>query len=355
MNGDQTDIYVFTGIVIILSIVFNGGIILHTAYNWKKLLFQEVLMLSLFCANFFQALFGYTLPIYVLLAEKSRSLSSQSHCMFNGYSMLSFAMISIFMITIMIGHRYYLIMKPFQAKMIKSRRFIALAISSIAWILGFLCALPPLISKTVAFQSLQHGHYCGLDWTNGSIENSFYIGFLIVLAYFFPISLYLYTYINGAHNLQISITSDRVHRSTKKYHVITILMLFFFLASWTPYSFAGFMALAKHPLSTRSEMICSMIAKMSSLWNSLLYFIIHITYFKCTNPIQMVNTWSLLLHQTGQSHIRPEELSLLQEDNQQKQRKVNMGKIVDIHNYAIKLAQNILDDVLKNLNVEKAK
>ena len=335
-------IIMFTGVVIVLSVLFNGGIIIYTVLKWKKLLFHEVLMVSLFCANFFQALFGYTLPLYALLTETSPFLSSSSHCIFNGYSMLSFALISIFMITIMIVHRHFLIAKPFQARLIKHRRLIAALISCIAWLFGFMCALPPVISREVAFQHLQQRHYCALNWTNESAENSLYIVFLIVLAYLVPVSMYCYVYINGARNLHKSVTSNRVRRSTKRYHIITVLMLVFFLASWTPYSYAGLMALAKSPLSIQHEMVCSTLAKMSSIWNSILYFALHLTSLRCFNIRKLASSCSLQSSRLQGTQNNFEEMYLLEGKKAQE----HTSKIGGIEYYALIFAQEIMQSAI---------
>ena len=336
-------IVMFTGVIIVISVLLNGGIIIYTVLKWKKLLFHEVLMVSLFCANFFQALFGYTLPLCALLTETSPFLSNPSHCIFNGYSMLSFALISIFMITVMIVHRYFLTARPFQARMIKRRRVIAVLISCIVWLLGFMCALPPVVSKEVAFQRLQKRHYCALNWTNHSAENSLYIGFLIVLAYLVPVSTYCYVYINGARNLHTSVNSNHVCRSTKRYHIVTILMLAFFLASWTPYSYAGLMALAKSPLSIQNEMVCSTVAKMSSMWNSILYFALHVTSIRCVDIQKLVCSFSIHFSRPRGAHDNFEDVSLLQDKKAQNR----SDKVVGIEYYALIFAQDIMHSAIK--------
>ena len=313
--------------------------------------------MSLFCANFFQALFGYTLPMYTLLAQTSRFLSTPNHCIFIGYSMVSFTLISIFMITIMIGHRFYLIKKPFQGRMIKSRRSIALLLSSTAWVLGFISALPPALSEKIAFQHYQQRHYCSLDWNNSSIENSLYITFLIVMAYLVPISFYCFTYLNGTRDLRTSIASNRVHQSMKRYHVTVILMLVFFLVSWTPYGLAGFMTLAKYKVNIKQELICSMFAKMSSIWNSLLYFIMHITSFKCINSPHLVRGLPLPIHrrrhtatQFTATHFT--DLNLLLEDPDHLDQGGPSSRIDETQKYAISLAQEIIESVMTNQMVQ---
>ena len=270
ISKQESVLMICIGVVIIISLLLNGIISLRMIRDWRSLPFQKVLLLSAFTSNFFLALFGYTIPMYALMKKDKEFVMNRVNCILTGYNMLAFSLISIFMIMVLMLHRYFLIKKPLRAKVLKNRRYLALLVCVITWLLGFICALPPVVDKKIAFHHLKDNYHCAMNWTNRSVENITYIIFLLCLAYGLPIFVYVFTYMRGTFNLQMS--PNRL--LTKRYHITINLMLLFFFISWTPYCIISLMALVEHNISGEIEMYCSLFAKLSSIWGSLLYIII---------------------------------------------------------------------------------
>ena len=137
------------------------------------------------------------------------------------------------------------------------------------WISGFLLTMFPLVGWARFAKS---GHFCSLDFGYHHIKTYTFLGYILISFYIFPVVVLI--------TIRILIKKWYLNRVgwwtvnfQRRYMRMEAAMLISFIVCWTPYACVAFLSMLSIGTPPYAEPICKVLAKLSSLSNSLIYCI----------------------------------------------------------------------------------
>ena len=168
-------------------------------------------------------------------------------------------------------HRFLQFARPHYARIINKRWQTGIATSCAAWIGGLIVTSFPLFGWG---RFGTNGYLCGLDSRNGDIKTYTYLIFAVVLFYLLPIAIFVSTRVM----IKMLYSSNFGRRSLKfqqRYMNMEAAMLLSFIICWTPYATVNLLDMFSIKTSLNGQLVCAIIAKVSSLINSPLYCVVY--------------------------------------------------------------------------------
>lgn len=181
-----------TVMLVILALGFLGNVltilVLYQPSHRKETL--TPLMLNLAFASVFITVFGYPMPIDVIMTGREIA-ADQTRCNWYGFVMGTVGIASIATFTGMTLVMSYSVrrMNP----RFKVSRKISCCLIAASWVYGVVSMLPPLLGWT-RFVPGNTGVTCGPDWTDISPSGTAYSLLLIAVGFFVPLSLISVSY-----------------------------------------------------------------------------------------------------------------------------------------------------------------
>lgn len=181
-----------TVMLVILALGFLGNVltilVLYQPSHRKETL--TPLMLNLAFASVFITVFGYPMPIDVIMTGREIA-ADQTRCNWYGFVMGTVGIASIATFTGMTLVMSYSVrrMNP----RFKVSRKISCCLIAASWVYGVVSMLPPLLGWT-RFVPGNTGVTCGPDWTDLSPSGTAYSLLLIAVGFFVPLSLISVSY-----------------------------------------------------------------------------------------------------------------------------------------------------------------
>ena len=181
-----------TVMFVILAVGFFGNmltiLVLYQPLHRKETL--TPLMLNLAFAGVFITVFGYPMPIDVIITGREIT-TDQTRCNWYGFVMgtVGIASIGTFTgITLVMSYSVRQMNPRF-----KVSRKISCCLIAAAWLYGVVTMLPPLLGWT-RFVPGNSGVTCGPDWTDISPSGTAYSLLLIAVGFVLPLSLISVSY-----------------------------------------------------------------------------------------------------------------------------------------------------------------
>ena len=129
-------------VISIASVSVNLPVIINKMFSWKDLLFSNVLIINIFFTNLCGGL-GYSIPLYDYYRS---SVNKAPHCQYAGYLVFTLVCANICTLEMLSIHQYLLVKKPLLAFNLNKRQGLGILCSVLAWLFGFVVAIPPFFS-----------------------------------------------------------------------------------------------------------------------------------------------------------------------------------------------------------------
>ncbi|XP_067671718.1 parapinopsin-like [Haliotis asinina] len=269
------------GVIMILtavfSLMFNGcGLLvflksksLRSPSNW--------FIMSLCVCDLFMA-FASVIPAVACFHHDF--LLQHNLCVFEGFFMYFLGLTSMYLLAAISLVRYIIIAKP----LLKSRITYRVASAMIAGCMGFgfLWSSFPLMGWN-HYTREGAGVSCSVLWQSDDIADTSYIIAIFIACLLFPVAVMGYSYFHvylTIRHIRKNSTLDSCNRVKmrnfqleQKMLKTCIIMVSVFLLSWLPYSVTSLTSASGFPhlISPLMGTIPAMIAKMSGLWNPIIY------------------------------------------------------------------------------------
>ena len=255
-------------ISIVLSTILNVTSAICAAISRSHVIFIRLLLTSLFICNLFQALLGYPIRVYVFLKE---SAATTMECSLEAYAVYSMASVSIAHITVLCLHLLVQFQKPYLAQKINKSRLTAALTTIALWVFGLVIASPPFFGWSQFTQNNSKRHFCGLDFNLKTTKAMLYVGFSMIILYVLPLFLLIRApFLLNRGDFKSRNTLVQLHSRLTK---VTMAMLASFLVMWTPYAIVGVLMFCSVNVSPTVIFVCNIIAKISTIPNSIVYFV----------------------------------------------------------------------------------
>ena len=306
---------------IILSDLLNLLIVVVILSKGDSINYMDIIIVSLSTSDILQATVGYTVEIYSIYTSKSHlsfstekssklnitastttgksplsltttttttiiaTHSQPAECITAGFTITFFALTSIFHLTGLSIERRFILQYPLRARMWLRRKLVALYVILPSWSLGLFWSLFPLLgwSSYVRLKNTDNG--CIINIQGRDPNHLTYSYNLLFWCFVLPVSVMAYccndirTVIQRTHRQGVVLLGVNQHtmaarrKADAKVTSMTMVMILTFLCSWTPYAGCLFVITASVEVPSSLLSTAAIFAKMSTLYNPVVYFI----------------------------------------------------------------------------------
>ncbi|XP_048582638.1 melanopsin isoform X2 [Nematostella vectensis] len=238
-------------------------------------------MLNMAFVDILLCAFGFTVSVSYNLAVKSESTKDSLRCAWLAFINCFSGINSIATLTVMAAISYTGVtsLRAAQVQRFDSKKT-AIIIAGI-WIYSFVTTIPPAFGWN-RFVPFLDGISCHPDWVSQKPADKAYIGFLVVLGFFLPMIIIVFSYLKTYGYIRhatipASLSNESVFRrqletKRKTLRMVVAAILMFFI-SWSPYCIVSLIESAKGEvvLSPGVSMIPELMAKASVMYNPVVY------------------------------------------------------------------------------------
>ena len=290
--------------LIVSSFLVNFSVIIVLAYHWTKLLDRDLIVLSLGIVNLIESTVGY--PYLLVDYGRSPDLPPSTQCVMSAFIVTVTSIATISHI-VMLSVEMYAKLKSTPmilgqcSKQRKGRVFLRHVLP--CWLHGFLWGLMPFLGWSNYGKETKQGYRCSMNLREKTMSVTSYNVGLLIGAFVLPIAVAICTYVgiaksfsvlrqtaivtNGSNSYMVKQTR-RQYRYSFIFNTCTICL---FVMSWAPYSACVIIIVVfgKEPSQTVLT-LAAVMAKTSSLYNSLIYTICY-KQFRC----KLRDTWNKIV------------------------------------------------------------
>uniref|UniRef100_A0A3P8VJT6 Opsin 4b n=1 Tax=Cynoglossus semilaevis TaxID=244447 RepID=A0A3P8VJT6_CYNSE len=232
-------------------------------------------------------------PIFFINSMHKRWIFGGKACEIYAFCGALFGICSMMTLMVIAVDRYMVITRPLASLGAMSRRK-ALSISAVVWLYSLGWSLPPLFGWSAY---VPEGLMTSCTWNYMSFTPSArsYTMLLFTFVFFIPLFIIILCYcsifraIRDTTRAITKINSGGTRDSAKKIHKmksewkmakIALIVIFFFVISWAPYSCVALTAFAGYGdiLTPYMNTVPAVIAKASAIHNPIIYAITHPKY-----------------------------------------------------------------------------
>ncbi|KAI4881716.1 hypothetical protein NFI96_007394 [Prochilodus magdalenae] len=283
--ADPWVFYLLTGymfLLIVVSFPINAFTI-HVTIQYQKLRTPlNYLLLNLAMANLFMVVGGHTTTMYA--AMQGYFFYGHAGCNTEAFFCVLGGQISLWTLMVLAVERWMAVCKPL--KTFRFRQYHACLGVGFAWMMGFSCALPPLLewSRYIP-EGLQCS--CGVDFYTENIElsNDTFIIYLFVMHFSIPLTVISFCYLcvfcsGGAASAE---EPEATKKSEGEVTRMAMVMVMVFLACWLPYAGVAWYIFTYHsiPVSPFFMTALSFYAKSSTLYSPIIYVCMNKPFRDC--------------------------------------------------------------------------
>ncbi|KAL2091751.1 hypothetical protein ACEWY4_011549 [Coilia grayii] len=267
-----------------LGITGNALVIFAFCSNRKLRSLPNYFIVNLAVSDFLMAF--TQAPIFFINSLYTEWVFGETGCKVYAFCGALFGITSMINLLAISMDRYLVITRPLQA-MKGSRRRTTLAIV-LVWLYSLGWSLAPLVGwSSYIPEGLMTT--CTWDYTTYTVANRSYTMMLCCFVFFIPLGIILYCYVfmffavrKASRDLERlgKASVQQSMRSEWRLAKIAFVVIVVYVLSWSPYacvtlvSWAGY----AHKLSPYSKTVPAVIAKASTIYNPIIYAIIHTKY-----------------------------------------------------------------------------
>nr|CAH8870832.1 unnamed protein product [Trichobilharzia regenti] len=277
----------YVGIIGITGMIVNLLVIFVFSSPRYPTGLQNALIINLAISDFgFSAVIGF--PLKTVAAFNLYWPWGVLACQLYGFASGTFGFVSLTTISAIAFDRYSVIVKNFKINRHGNFRFTIMIIIGL-WVWSLLWTIPPFFG---------YGRYvlegfhtsCTFDYISNDVPNLLFSGGMYIFGFMFPVLLSVYCYLNlirvvrqNERNLSLSLSSDgrfkpyKFSRNRKRLDIqaakSSVLLLLFYLMSWTPYATVCLVSLLGHTdcLTPMVAEIPCIFAKMAAIYDPFVY------------------------------------------------------------------------------------
>ncbi|XP_078699055.1 rhodopsin, G0-coupled-like [Branchiostoma floridae x Branchiostoma belcheri] len=275
---------VYLTIVGLVATVGNATVVLMFILKWRQLCRKapNLLVINLAAANLCVTIFGY--PFSALSGYAHQWLFSDAICTLYGFSCFVLSIVSMHTLCLISVHRYITICRPEHASKLTMSRTILAVIG--AWLVAIAVAVPPLFG-IARYTYEPFGLSCTIDFRVTTVADLVYLICLIVLCYVINVVIMGTCYFKIIRKFskqrfrQVRDIRTSYRRSFEMGVTLRcILMVLFYLVSWTPYTALCVWTMVGPPPPVEASMAATLIAKTHCAFNPILYAFMSEVYRK---------------------------------------------------------------------------
>ena len=291
-------------VLIISSFLVNISVITVLAYHWSKLLDRDLIVLSLAILNLIESTIGY--PYLLVDYKRNPVLPPSTQCVMSAFIVTATSIATISHI-VMLSIEMYIKLKS--ASLIlnqrsKQRRGCVFRHYVLpCWMYGLLWGLMPFLGWSYYGKETKHGYRCSMNLREKTINVTSYNVGLFVGAFVLPIAIVMRMYVGIAKSLDVlrknavitngsrSYMEKQTRKQYERSFFFNACTMCLFVVVWAPYSACviAMIVFGREPSQTVLT-LAAVMAKTSSLYNSLIYTIVY-KQFRC----KLRNTWNKIV------------------------------------------------------------
>ncbi|XP_063052438.1 parapinopsin-like [Engraulis encrasicolus] len=281
--------------------VFNNTLVIATlARNPQLLNAMNVIIMSLAVSDLMIACCGSA--IVTLTNYKGYFFLGKEFCIFQGFAVNYFGLVSLCTLTLLSYERYRVVCKPMAGFKLTMRRSSQGLLC--VWLFCLFWAVMPLLGwSSYGPEGVQTS--CSLGWEERSWSNYSYLIFYTILCFLVPTTIIIYCYakvlismkkLNRSVELQGG-SSSLVENERASRMVLSMIVTFFLC--WLPYTALSVVVVVNPELHI-PPLLATMpmyFAKTSPVYNPLIYFLSNKQFRECA--LEVVSCGRYIPHGTG--------------------------------------------------------
>ena len=304
-NAEVIVIAILFSIIIVLGCFLNG-LVITVYFKWNHILLNQTkdfFILSMAVGDFFMSLLASPFAFSAIISKKWAT--GPSGCVFYGFITTWSGLSSMLQLTAMAVERCVTLSELTLNTVSKTQ---AILVIGGCWFLALVASLCPLLGwSKYTFEG--YGLHCSILWDSQTADNASYNLFLMVMFFVAPIVVIVVSYVKiystvrdiylnagetwGSH----AYATQESYKAQVKAAKQLLLVIAGFMFAWTPYAIVSTLKIIggiNIPLAYHEYP--SLCAKMSSVYNPLIYFFSY----------RRLRVKAIQILKTGRNPVHPE-------------------------------------------------